>query len=199
MIIQKKWGHLLQKNVFWLGLALLFHLFLWLTFSMSFRFPITQEKKPSLYISSYTYTETKPSVRNPLKQNEKSEKNGIEHFSKPTFSAPEQRVKKSNDTEDIHLIGDKKTDQPLIKLLGKALTAHLLYPKAALDFYLRGTVYVRFMIHPDGEITDIQLLQSSGTSILDNAALSGIRAMSPVSNVGRYLHDAKYLVVGVIF
>ena len=204
MTKESKSYRFLQKNAFWLGLAFLLHFLLFLSMSAHFTFPKEEEKKPSLYISSYTYVEpTPPILSSPLiKNNEILQKEGIQHAASSTFSpsTPQNKMKaKDKSTEDIHLIGDKKTDAPLIKLLGKALTAHLLYPKAARDFYIRGTVYVRFMIHPDGEITDIQLLQSSGASVLDDAAMSGIRAMSPIQNVSHYLSVAKYLVVGVIF
>lgn len=114
-------------------------------------------------------------------------------------SPPITAVHTKEHTQPVHLVGDKKLDQPLIELLGKALSSHLVYPKIAIDFNLHGTAYVGFTLHSSGLVTEAKIVKSSGTDVLDQAALDGVRNMSPVSGVNQYLEKNRYLVVGVIF
>lgn len=120
--------------------------------------------------------------------------------SKPAHrSPPVTAVHTKQNAQPVHLVGDKKLDQPLIELLGKALSSHLVYPRIAIDFNLHGTVFVGFMLHSSGLVTEAKVVKSSGTDILDKAALEGVQAMSPVSGVNQYLEKKRFLVVGIIF
>jgi protein TonB len=103
------------------------------------------------------------------------------------------------DEQAVHLIGDKKTEDPLIKLLGKAISARLVYPRSAVDFNLHGTSYIGFTLHPNGELTGIRVVQSSGADVLDDAALRGIQAISPLGGANQYVPKERFLVVGIIF
>lgn len=103
-------------------------------------------------------------------------------------------------SEAIHLVGDKKKPpKPLVKLIGIALTRHLIYPKIAIDFNVKGTAMVGFTIHPDGQVTDVKLVKSSSAKILDDAALTAVRDMSPVPGVHGYVSAPKFLVIGILF
>lgn len=103
-------------------------------------------------------------------------------------------------TEAINLVGDKKVvPKPLIILLGKALAKHLVYPKIAVDFKLRGMSFVGFVLHPDGTLSNVQLIQSSKAGVLDDEAIAAVSAISPVKNVNEYVDKPKKLVVGIIF
>jgi len=104
-----------------------------------------------------------------------------------------------SDEQPVHLIGDKPSNDPLIKLLGKAISARLVYPRSAADFNIKGTAYVGFTLHPNGELTGIKIMQSSGADVLDGAALRGIRAISPLGGANQYVPKDRFLVVGIIF
>jgi TonB family protein len=99
----------------------------------------------------------------------------------------------------VQLVGDKKIDKPLLTLLGKALTKHLVYPKSALDLNVKGTSIIGFLLYPDGRVSDVQLLRTSRAEVLDNAALAAANAISPVNHVGPYLAKPKFMVIGIIF
>lgn len=102
-------------------------------------------------------------------------------------------------TEPVHLIGDKKIAKPLLVLLGKALTRHLIYPKSALDFNVKGTAVIGFLLDPSGQVTRVQLLQSSRADVLDQAAMSAAQAISPVHSASAYINNPRYMVIGIIF
>ena len=101
--------------------------------------------------------------------------------------------------ESMHLIGESKIIKPLIKILARALSEHLVYPKIAQDFNLRGTVLVGFTLHPQGYVTETKIVKSSGAGVLDDAAREAVNGMSPVMGVGDIMQKPEFLVVGIIF
>lgn len=191
------------------AVSFLFHLLIFLSFSLSWVFyPKKIEKRPSVYVPSYVYQPQ--TTREPVQQQNTPQKNspvaktGIEKnvvalSHKMQSNSQSASINISKNTDPVHLIGDKNVDKPLLTLLGKALSAKLSYPKIAVDFNVRGIVGVGFRVYPDGHLTDIQLVKSSRETVLDEAALTAVRAMIPVKNVNLYLHEPEYLVVGIIF
>ena len=129
-------------------------------------------------------------------------KNGIE---KPLIDNTPRELSQlipksaSQSSEPVHLIGEKGVAKPLIVLLGKALTAHLAYPKIAIDLNVHGVAVVGFVVHPDGQVTDVRLVESSRADVLDRAAVTAANEISPVKNVGLYLKEPKYIIFGIIF
>ena len=119
----------------------------------------------------------------------------VRHFK----STPALPLNKKAEDEPLNLIGDQKIVKPLIRLLARAVSHTLTYPKAAVDFFMRGKVLIGFRLSPDGSITDVQVLQSSGAGILDNEAARSIRAISPLVGAGEFVKEPQWLVVGIIF
>jgi len=203
----------LQQHGVWVSVLL--HFLFLMSFSLVFvrTLPHDNEKKPGLDIPAYVY---KPDAKT-LAKSQPSAK------SKPVMDPPEEKpalkseiatkantsdvrtakqyttVNASKSSEPVHLIGDKTVSKPLLTLLGKALSAKLVYPKIAVDFKIKGVVLVGFLLHPDGQITDTEVVESSEKGVLDEEAFAAVKAMSPVKNVGEFLKEPKYLVVGVIF
>ena len=120
---------------------------------------------------------------------------------KPVFArdAIPEDVTNPIDEEPLHLIGESKIIQPLVKILARALSRHLYYPRVAAELNLRGTVLVGFVIHPAGYVTEARVVKSSGAGVLDDAARDAVGAMSPVGDVHEYVSAPEYLVVGIIF
>lgn len=210
-------------------LSVLLHALLFSSFLLIKLYPVVpHEKTPALYVPSYVYQNTPSSTVNetksmPQQQREKekvpTDKQGIEKPAKSSSPqtqavSPHQRdlsavrfaknapvvdIGKPTDEAPIHMVGESKIVKPLAKLLGQALTAHLSYPKIAVDFALRGVALVGFTLHPDGTVTDAQLMRSSGAGVLDQAALAAVNAISPVEHVSLYLKQPDFLVVALIF
>lgn len=103
------------------------------------------------------------------------------------------------DQEPLHLIGESKIVKPLVKILARALSRHLTYPRVAADFNLRGVVLVGFLLHPEGYITEARVVKSSGAGVLDDEARDAVGAMSPVGDVHEYVPEPEFLVIGIIF
>lgn len=98
-----------------------------------------------------------------------------------------------------NLASDKAVDMPLLKLLSKATARKLIYPKAAVDFRVTGTAKIGFLLYPDGQVINATVVESSGSGVLDQAALQAIQDISPVANVDAYLKNPKIIIAGIIF
>lgn len=210
--MHEKMTQALRSTSIWISLLL--HILLALLFLVSWR-PVPQhEDKPALYTPAYLYQPPAPTpapmpakaspsllpkaastlgIEKPISQ----KRSLIGSFQPQKSVVKTQNQKKS---EPIHLIGNKKNvPKPLIKLLARALTGSLIYPKMAVDFRLHGVAYVQFLLHPDGHITHIRLIKSSSTSVLDQAAIDAVTAISPLTGVGEFLTEPKDILFGFIF
>lgn len=219
-----KAARLLERNSFWI--VLLCHCLLFLGVSLQWAASIKLLKaepqdKPSLFIPSYiAHDQPAPTMQQqpspPVPPQEKptptqdsqkvvpTSKIGIEKplmtHTRPSFNTSHPiDISRSPETEPVHLIGDKKIDRPLLTLLGKALTKHLIYPKSAIDLNVKGTSVIGFVLYPDGHIANLQLLRTSRAEVLDQAALSAANGINPVNHVSQYLTQPKFMVIGIIF
>lgn len=92
-----------------------------------------------------------------------------------------------------------QSQDALLILLHNAILVMQHYPASALSMKRHGTVQVGFVLQPDGTAHDIELLQSSGTSSLDQAALQAIGQASPFVGVSAYLAQDKHFSLDVVF
>lgn len=220
---QNRFQSFVQRHGVWI--SLLAHLLLFSGFSFVWwNNPLDTEKRPNMYIPSYIASQESavtPAPQTPapetkmqtLAQQEKPKPTSKIGIEKPVTtkaaaaaSAPPARtvrkfqaMESSQAEQGVHLIGDEKIDKSLRVILGKAISRHLFYPKSAIDYNVTGTVLVGFTLHPDGQVTNIQLVKPSNAGILNSAALSAINEISPVQGVGEYVSEPRALVVGIIF
>ncbi len=214
-------GRIVQR--YSLAIAVLFHLLLLFGMTYVVTIRLQEHRKPGLdippAIESYVYNNAVNSpaeqpqvpklpgqqINAAVRQHDAQRPNPVaSNADRPDLSML-RKVKQFNvmnvsrKTEPVHLIGDKNVAAPLLVLLGKALTARLVYPKIAIDFNVRGLVLVGFVLHPDGTISDSQLVRSSGAGVLDNEAMRALNAISPVPDVSPYLNEPRFLVIGILF
>ena len=104
------------------------------------------------------------------------------------------------DEEPIYLIGDVNTvADPIIKLLGRALTANFRYPAVAEELGASGRVLIGLTLHPEGYFSDVQIISSSNNRDLDAAALYAVNTAPTVVGADRFLSRPKHFVVGFLF
>jgi TonB family protein len=211
---------MLRKLHYCFWLVILAHLILFLGLTLKIFYNETPEmyaaRNVQKILPAYFYKdESNPTQQNNFMQETQTKKmtadNGILKQTKDSIEKnlfPPQDIKRkakiaeqsaAPEQAPVNLIADKSTDKPLIKLLSRAAAKNLVYPKSARDFLVTGTAHIQFYIFPDGRVSNITLLQSSGSSVLDDAALFAIREMSPVRGVSLYLPAARYITVGIIF
>lgn len=84
-----------------------------------------------------------------------------------------------------------RADQ-LGKYIHEAINRHKRYPYMARRQHREGLVRLNFVMHPDGQVTDIAIIESSRFQALDAAARQAVQAISPFHMAAEYLqmrHD----------
>ena len=64
-------------------------------------------------------------------------------------------------------------------IVRRQIEAQGMYPPRAFNKYIEGTVFVKFIISPDGNASEIQVFRSSGSLILDEKAVLMVGKASP--------------------
>ncbi len=86
----------------------------------------------------------------------------------------------------------KESDQILQQILRK-IEAAKRYPKAAWKMRIEGITTVRFKLKPGGEVESVEVVESSGSEILDRASLETVRDAAPLP------YKEGWLKVGIVF
>jgi TonB family protein len=111
-----------------------------------------------------------------------------------------KEMTQSNEYEPIHLIGDDDAPaDPLIKLIGRSLSAHFQYPHAAGQLGIKGRVIIKLTLHPEGYYSHVQMLKSSDNQDLDAAALYAVNTAPRVVGADRFISKPKRFVIGFVF
>lgn len=67
-----------------------------------------------------------------------------------------------------------------LAMVSAALQRHKRYPRTARRRGLSGKVVLTFVVLPDGQVTDARIADSTGHTILNNAALRALRRATPL-------------------
>lgn len=194
----------LQRNSFWLSLFLHGMLLIYLFWGLKLQHRAKPHELPTLAIPAYPYQANAEvfSVTQKMEKEMKQDSNGLlKPVKREKAFSPANPItqKASKRTEAINLVGDKEIRKPLLEIIGKALAHTLFYPKIASDFNIHGIAYVGFELQPNGKLSNIRLLQSSGAVVLDEAALKGVAAVTPLNKVDQFLKEKKMIAIGIIF
>jgi len=87
----------------------------------------------------------------------------------------------------------------IIELLHSKISEHKQYPYMARKQRREGVARVEFVLHPDGSIDDAQLVNSSRTRSLDNAAIKAVESIEPFLFAKEYLQQPEAFQVDVVF
>jgi TonB family protein len=214
--MQQKLTKAAHLNSFWLSLLL--HLLILLSLlSLKPMNPEENNKTAHMYVPAYTAASMKASAlpatsaraqtsKPTLKKSVLPQKKSLSKASilaltyKILHQEQYQALSQPKEEEPIYLIGDDNAvSDPLIKLIGRSLSAHFAYPKLAGELGIKGRVLIGFILHPQGEFTDIQLIKSSDNADLDRAALYAANSAANIIGADRFISRPKHFVVGFVF
>jgi|GEM_PF-4150221 len=99
----------------------------------------------------------------------------------------------------MNLSQKKNPNDTLLALLHNAIAAQEVYPAISEELHQSGTVKIGFILKPNGELSDITLLQSSGFDSIDQAALDAAHAASPIHDVDHYLKNPEKTSLDILF
>lgn len=106
----------------------------------------------------------------------------------------------ASDVEPIYMIGDmNNVADPLIMLLGKAISKHFQYPEMAGKMGISGRALVRITLLPEGNIVNVTMVKSTNSHELDTAALYAINKAPIIAEASDYIKEPKTMVIGFIF
>ncbi len=87
----------------------------------------------------------------------------------------------------------------LMQLVYQAISEHKHYPYMARRLGQQGKVTLNFVMHPDGQVTDVVVRESSRYTVLDRAAEEAVVAISPFAMAAEYLTYEKVFDIAVDF
>ena len=91
------------------------------------------------------------------------------------------------------------SDDHLIELLHSRISDKKHYPYFAKRQRRQGVATVSFVLHPNGDIEDARLVNSSRTELLDRAALTAVENIEPFEAAQDYLEAAETFNIDVVF
>lgn len=153
-----------------------------------------QIQKPTRQAKVQKPTKEMPKAKEPIKQTIYKERNATKNTSQPTskqggsplLSELNNQMKAAKKEaggpikklygEDFDRLG--KEEQKFIKdnlaSIGRITEKYMKYPDVAVQFRQEGTSLVEFYLHPNGDMTDMRLLTSSGYKSIDKSAMESI-------------------------
>ena len=120
---------------------------------------------------------------------------------------PLESVEAASKAESVAPSSTTQTSKPagieppdaLLSLLHDAIQTVQRYPASALSMQREGAVTVGFVLAPDGTISELTLVKTSGTASLDTAALAAVLQAAPFSGVAPYVSVARAFQLVVRF
>jgi TonB family protein len=104
-----------------------------------------------------------------------------------------QGQEKNNDNRNNEVLQDGRAEEngaaanreyeALLAYIKDFISNNLVYPLIARRRNIQGTVGISFEIETNGELVSVSVNGSSGSSVLDNAALSLVKKIRPFENV----------------
>jgi len=95
--------------------------------------------------------------------------------------------------------GTQQEHQQLLQLIYMEINKHKHYPYIAKRRGREGLVKLNFVMHPDGKVTDIAIVETSHFAMLDNAARHAVQAISPFRVAAEYLDSYQRYDVNIDF
>lgn len=101
----------------------------------------------------------------------------------------------------MHVISEKTQDPTptLLTLLHAAIASVQTYPESAIELQQAGNVEIGFVLYPNGRIGNINVIQSSGFSVLDTEAIRAITVVDVTRIAPRYLQAPRYFQIIIQF
>ncbi len=133
---------------------------------------------------------------------------------------------KNRQTVDRHAVDQQRTDTPieadvvsdysdpqperrhqqqgqradeLRKFVYEAINRQKNYPYMARRQHREGLVKLNFVMHPNGNVTNIAIVESSRFHLLDKAAMQAVESISPFHLAAEYLTMQQHYDVGIDF
>ena len=123
----------------------------------------------------------------------------LQSAAKPPVNVQTIEAAAVNTLDDAQDVDTRIVDEQLLKLLHSRISDKKQYPYFAKRQRREGVATVSFVLHPNGDIEDARLVNSSHTELLDRAALSAVEKIEPFEAARDYLETAETFKIDVVF
>ena len=90
-------------------------------------------------------------------------------------------------------------NEQFVSLLHQAIDQRKRYPTLAQRQRREGLVKLQFVVHPNGQVTDVAVIESSQFDLLDAAALDAVNAISPFMLASTYIQEQRIYDMDIEF
>jgi len=113
----------------------------------------------------------------------------------------QNKTKKASSTnaQKVASITSENIKNDLLAYLHHAIQAKQTYPDAALLLEREGRVTLAFILHKNGTIANLRIVQKSGTEGLDQAALQAVEAATPFKEADKFIKVSGEYRIDVVF
>ena len=170
--------------------------------TMSLTLPATEGSAMAVKINKSDKTTTvkkQQDKKTPVKTKRKSETTTVASASKiaDVINPPHKKQQKALPQPSDKMASQSKAR--VLSVLHNELRQYFVYPRLAQKRNWQGKVLVSIQIRANGDIKNVQVSQSSGYSILDNAAIVSIRKIKNLSGISSWLANDVTLSIPVIY
>ncbi len=170
--------------------------------TMSLTLPATEGSAMAVKINKsdkITKAKKQQDKKTPVKTKHKLETTTVASASKiaEVLDAAHKEQKKALPQPSDKMASQSKAR--VLSVLNNELRQYFIYPRLAQKRNWQGKVLVSLQIRANGDIENIQISQSSGYSILDNAAIASIRKIKNLSGISSWLANDVTLSLPVIY
>ncbi|RDH81584.1 MAG: hypothetical protein DIZ80_16045 [endosymbiont of Galathealinum brachiosum] len=109
----------------------------------------------------------------------------------------QEKIVELAEAENRELLGEQKN--LLLGLLHREINKHKNYPFMAIRQRREGLVKIKFMLYPDGQVSNIAIVKSSRYGLLDEAAKSAVMDASPFLIAENHLKKAELFNIDIDF
>lgn len=187
-----------QHKSFFILMSCIGHMMAFLLFGSYVDFskaiPKLGEAKSSV-LTSYLYTKV-TSFNKPEEKREKAEQMKVDRGIQLTKV---KQLKREQATMPTRASGNEQAISQLVALLHAAIQKKQHYPESAMEMQREGRVKLMFTLFKNGTITQLRIVQSSGTASLDAAAFAAVNEAVPFQQVEKFLKDPQEYQIDVVF
>ena len=121
------------------------------------------------------------------------------HDVEESISAPQLASATAQSETVIEKINSDNNVRQLLTLVYQEVNRHKRYPYIARKQGREGLVKLNFILHPDGRVTDVAIVESSRFTVLDRAAQKAVEDISPFLMAAEYLSYQQSFDVNLDF
>jgi TonB family protein len=162
--------------------------------------PVKAQASSDRVVSASAPVVSRPVPESDVSRYEKAEPSHSESVLQAAEIAEPLPMTANEDVQpEVAVDSNEQHRNQLLKLIYLEINKHKHYPFMAKRRGKQGLVRLNFVMHPDGQVSDIAIVQSSRYALLDEAATRAVQSISPFRLAASYLDQVHRYDVDIEF